>query len=118
MYRPTTHQGRAAAFYVGKGSGSRVLQHVHAAIGSAEPSDKIELIREILDTELPVGHVIHRHGIEDEKTAMEVEAAVMECFPSAHNIARGRHFTEAAPASTSSSSAMLRRNSLLISRFF
>ena len=78
-------------FYVGKGSGSRVLQHVQNAIGNAEPSDKIEVIREIRDAGLPVGHVIHRHGIEDEQTAMEVEAAVMECFPSAHNIARGRH---------------------------
>ena len=78
-------------FYVGKGRGNRILQHVRGAIGKAEPTDKIERIREIRDANLEVGHIIHRHGIEDESIALEVEAAVMECFPAAHNIARGRH---------------------------
>jgi hypothetical protein len=81
-------------FYVGKGRGSRVLQHVRGALGKAEPSDKIERIREIRDANLEVGHVLHRHGITDEAVAFEVEAAVMECFPAAHNLARGHRSAE------------------------
>ncbi len=75
-------------FYVGKGSGDRVLQHVKAAVRDDFGSEKTGLIREIIAANLSVGHVIHRHGM-DEETAMEVEAAVMDCFPSARNKLRG-----------------------------
>lgn len=78
-------------FYVGKGRGSRVLQHARDALKTSDRSDKLDRIREIIDADLEVGHIIHRHGIEDEKVAMEVEAAVMECFPASHNVAKGRH---------------------------
>ena len=42
-------------------------------------------IREIVDAQLEVGHVIHRHGIKDEETAFQVEAAVIDAYPGLSN---------------------------------
>ncbi|MBX9862344.1 MAG: hypothetical protein K2Y42_06280 [Hyphomicrobium sp.] len=36
-----------------------------------------------------MAHVIHRHGL-DEATALELEAALIDAYPEAHNIAGGR----------------------------
>ncbi len=77
-------------FYVGKGKGNRVFDHARAVVdGTDEASDKLQRIHDIRRGDLDVMHVIHRHGIEDESTALEVEAALMDAFPATTNIAGG-----------------------------
>lgn len=43
-------------------------------------SNKLKQLREIRLAGLEVIHVIHRHGIADEKTAYEVEAALIDAY--------------------------------------
>jgi hypothetical protein len=74
-------------FYVGKGKGSRVFAHIQAQIDD-DPDNKLKRIHEIHASGFEVAHVIHRHGL-DEKTAFEVEAAVIDAYPGLTNIAGG-----------------------------
>lgn len=86
-------------FYVGKGKGNRVFQHMKGALAANETdelSDKLTIIREILAAGLNVIHVIHRHGM-DESTSIEVEAAVIDAYPGAANIAGGAGSSEYGP---------------------
>ena len=75
-------------FYVGKGTGNRVFAHVQDELKSDDPGDKLSRIRDIRQSGLSVGHVIHRHGM-DPKTAFEVEAALIDAYPGLTNIAGG-----------------------------
>jgi uncharacterized protein len=78
-------------FYVGKGQGNRVFAHIRAEQGSLdgdELDNKLRRIREIHLAGLEVGHVIHRHGMDDT-TAFAVEAALMDAYPGLTNIAGG-----------------------------
>jgi len=88
-------------FYVGKGKDNRVFAHVNCAlknyigenyIEKDEPDDnlKFQIIRDINDAGLNVIHVIHRFGM-GQSTAYEVEAALIDAFPSLTNIANGHH---------------------------
>lgn len=69
-------------FYVGKGKGNRVFAHARAEIEirDDDPGAKLRRIHEIRLAGFEVAHVIHRHGME-EKTALEVEAALIDAYP-------------------------------------
>lgn len=84
-------------FYVGKGKGNRLFEHVNGALAavslgndSEDAQDlKSQRIKEIHVADLQVGHVIHRHGIESEDIAFQIEAAVMDAYPGLANRAGG-----------------------------
>lgn len=75
-------------FYVGKGKGNRVFQHMQDQIESPNPEDRLKVIRDIRQSGLEVGHIIHRHGME-EKVAFEVEAALIDAYPGLTNVQEG-----------------------------
>jgi hypothetical protein len=77
-------------FYVGKGQGNRVFSHIRAEQGleGDELDNKLRRIRDIRLAGFEVGHVIHRHGM-DQATASEVEAALIDAYPGLTNIVGG-----------------------------
>ncbi len=77
-------------FYVGKGRSNRVFSHIHAAEGleGDDLNNKIRRIRQIQRAGFEVAHVIHRHGM-DERTAFEVETALIDAYPGLTNITGG-----------------------------
>lgn len=101
-------------FYVGKGKGDRLFQHVKANQASdviasdneyddtnTAPVDdaslKIKILREIRAANLEVIHIVHRHGIVDSNTAYEVEAALIDAYAGLSNIAAGHHSHDRGP---------------------
>lgn len=80
-------------FYVGKGCGGRVLQHIKDAkklINTEEDATslKIQQIAEIISAGKQVIPIIHRRGMT-EKQAFEVESALIDCYPGLTNIQSG-----------------------------
>lgn len=101
-------------FYVGKGKGDRVFQHVNATrasqvtidvntepeiseVAEDETSLKVGRINAIRNAGLQVIHIIHRHGIESAKAAYEVEAAVMDAYAGLTNMVAGHHSKDRGP---------------------
>ncbi len=86
-------------FYVGKGKGNRVFQHVSGSIKYFENKDKkdddqsddpykLQVIRDILDAHLEVIHIIQRWNLT-EPQAFAVESALIDAFPGLANIQSG-----------------------------
>ena len=79
-------------FYVGKGSGNRINEHAEnpslKELDATVSDLKSDRIRKINNSNLNVIRIIHRHGME-EKTALEVEAALMDAYPGLTNIQGG-----------------------------
>ena len=88
-------------FYVGKGCGNRVFQHVRLAIGyyegaedtSEDDPNKFKVIHSIMQDHLEVIHVIQRWGLT-EREALHVEAALIDCYQGLTNLQRGYHSDE------------------------
>lgn len=84
-------------FYVGKGQNNRVFKHVKQALKFDKDEDeltaKYDRIQEIEKSGLDVIHIIHRHGM-NEKTAFEVESALIDAYPGLTNIQNGYESSE------------------------
>ena len=78
-----------STFYVGKGTGDRVFDHVNGMPDHEEETAKHERIVAIRLAGLQPIHLIHRHGMEGEATAHAVEAAVMDSYSGLTNVAAG-----------------------------
>ena len=80
-------------FYVGKGKGNRVFEHIKCALkeNAAKENLKYKIIKEIKAAGLDVLHIIHRHGLT-EKEAFIVESSVMDCYDGLSNIQGGYDF--------------------------
>jgi hypothetical protein len=77
-------------FYVGKGKGNRVFNHLKGALETTAENDKLKQIREIQQAGLEVIFEIVRHGLI-ETEAFEVEAALIDLhgLPKLTNIVDG-----------------------------
>jgi hypothetical protein len=80
-------------FYIGKGRGDRVFNHISGALKQEDASDEMDLknktITDVDRAGLAVIHLIHRHGLESSEMAYEIEAALMDAYAGLTNIAGG-----------------------------
>ncbi len=79
-------------FYVGKGKGNRIFEHVACALTDVTESDKLDRIRAIKNSGKSVEHFVLRHGLA-EQAAFEVEAAVIDFvgIPNLSNLQSGHY---------------------------
>lgn len=82
-----------STFYIGKGKGNRIFDHINSAIKLEDDEDeetaKYKVIREISAAGLEVIHIIHRHNLTEEE-AFAVEAALIDITPGLTNEISGR----------------------------
>lgn len=74
-------------FYIGKGKGSRVFAHARQAVEGEGENEKLDLIREIIQSGNEVETVILRHAIPSENQAYLVESVLIDFC--SHLVARG-----------------------------
>jgi len=88
-------------FYVGKGRGNRVFQHVADELVSGDEEDvitaKIAVIRQIKNVGLEPIHIIHRHGLTEQEAYL-VEAALIDALGGLTNIVGGQGSVDYGPA--------------------
>lgn len=66
-------------FYIGKGKDNRVFNHMNCALEDEIFNLKYDQIREILNSNKKLEHIIVRHGLS-EKVALEIEATLIDVF--------------------------------------
>ena len=64
-------------FYIGKGSGDRIFQHIKGVKNSNVDNDKIKIIRDIHNDGLEVIHIIIRHGLSENEAKL-IEATLID----------------------------------------
>lgn len=64
-------------FYIGKGRGNRIFDHLSGATDSDIEAEKLDKIREITSSGNEVQHYVLRHGLTDE-VAFEIEASLID----------------------------------------
>jgi len=100
-------------FYVGKGTGNRIFDHIECAIETNDKTEKLETIRDILESGNKVKHFILRHGLT-EQIAFEIEAALID-FVGMKNLANlqtGHYSNDYGIKSTGEISAMYEASEL------
>jgi len=66
-------------FYIGKGCGNRVFEHLQCAIETNAKNEKLSTIRDILNNGLNVKYYIVRSNLTQE-TAYEIESTLIDLF--------------------------------------